>query len=163
MAYFPAKAQTASRQQGVLNRKTQGFELALWHAYEAQDGFNGVQGLKQLAREQPAEFFRALVKRLPEIQSEQAGITVIVQRQGQASNTEAVQINPYRQDGGELPDSRGQGLGPDLGTAMHENGVAAQVGQQDGTLKQSSCDPQAEEAGGYFGRPRTGNGSPQGS
>ncbi len=158
MAYFPAKAQTASRQQGILNRKTQGFELALWHAYEAQDGFNGVQGLKQLAREQPAEFFRALVKRLPEIQSEQAGITVIVQRQGQASSQEAVQINPYRQDGGELSDTGGQGLGPDLGTAMHDSSVNTAMHEHCVNAAQDST----EQAGGYFGRPRTGNGSPQG-
>ena len=151
-SYF--KASTAGARQGILNRKSQAFELQLWRAYEAPDGFGGEEGLKKLAREEPVEFFKALSKRLPELQGEQAGITVIVQRQGQASSTEAVVVNPYRHDGGELSDTGGQGLGPDLGTAVHENCVNA--------AQDSAGQEPQDETGGYFGRPRTGNGSPTG-
>lgn len=91
MAYFPARAQTAKRQQGILNRKTQEFELALWLAYEAQDGFGGMEGLKRFAKDQPTEFFKAIVKRLPiiqEEQEEQRSVTIIV------SGRESVQVQP---------------------------------------------------------------------
>lgn len=91
MAYFPARAATATRQQGILNRKTQEFELALWLAYEAQDGFGGMEGLKKYAKEQPTEFFKAIVKRLPiiqEEQEEQRSVTIIV------SGRESVPVQP---------------------------------------------------------------------
>ena len=116
----------------------------------------------QWGREKPDLFYPMLTKLLPAELAEGGhgnGITVIVQRNYINKDTEqsskgsevlSAQVSAVI-EGGDNPDSRGQGMGPDLGTLTHEHS---------GT--QSLTHDSTEKAGGYFGRARTGKGSPTG-
>ena len=99
-------------------------------------------------------FYGFLTKLLPAELAEAGygnGITVIVQR-SISKDTEVLrdQVSAVI-EGGDNHDSRGQGMGPDLGTLTHEHS---------GT--QPLTHDSTEKAGGYFGRAREGKGSPTG-
>lgn len=113
MGYFPTQADTAKRQQGILNRKTQALELAIHKAYEDQDGFNGIEGIKRIARDEPLEFFKLMMKRLPEVQGEGKGPSIQVHVYGKPKQVQAIDISAEtaeeaktvpEQQGGACPD-----------------------------------------------------------
>ena len=108
-------------------------------------------------------FYGFLTKLLPAELAEAgygSGITVIVQR-SISKDTEVMSTghDVLPATGGEIPDSRGQGMGPDLGTLTHEHsGTQPLTHEESGVPTQSG----AGGTGGYFGRARTGKGSPTG-
>ena len=139
---------TRGRQHGAKNKAT---ESIRWGIVEAYRQLGGVDGLVQWGKANPSLFYPMLVKLLPAELAEAghgSGITVIVQRQI-APTTETVQVNPY----GEIPDSGGQGMGPDVGTLTHESQL---------TLSGVPTQSGAGGTGGDVGRARTGEGSPTG-
>ena len=105
-------------------------------------------------------FYGFLTKLLPAELAEAgygSGITVIVQR-SISKDTEVMSTghDVLPATGGEIPDSRGQGMGPDLGTLTHDSG-----GSQTPMHDSSGAEPLTSQ-GGYFGRAREGKGSPTG-
>ena len=151
------------RPHGSKNKAT---ESIRWGFVEAYRQLGGVDGLVQWGREKPDLFYPMLTKLLPVELAEGGhgnGITVIVQRHSFNKDTEqsskgnevlSAQVSAVI-EGGDTPDSRGQGMGPDLGTLTHESQLTH---EESGVPTQSV----AGGTGGYFGRARTGKGSPTG-
>ena len=152
------------RPHGSKNKAT---ESIRWGFVEAYRQLGGVDGLVQWGREKPDLFYPMLTKLLPVELAEGGhgnGITVIVQRHYSNKDTEqsskgsevlSAQVSAVI-EGGEIPDSRGQGMGPDLGTLTHDSG-----GSQTPMHDSSGAEPLTSQ-GGYFGRAREGKGSPTG-
>ena len=136
----------------VLSRSIREGLLAVWHRCGSVEGM--VQWVERDDSNRTA-FYGFLTKLLPAELAEAgygSGITVIVQR-SISKDTEVMSTghDVARIEGGDNPDSRGQGMGPDLGTLTHE---------ESGT--QPLTHDSTEKAEGYFGRARTGKGSPIG-
>ena len=140
----------------VLSRSIREGLLAVWHRCGSVEGM--VQWVERDDSNRTA-FYGFLTKLLPAELAEAgygSGITVIVQR-SISKDTEVMSTghDVLPATGGEIPDSRGQGMGPDLGTLTHESQLTH---EESGVPTQSG----AGGTGGYFGRARTGKGSPTG-
>ena len=141
---------------------------SIQHVFE---GLGGWEAMMDWAKANPTVFYSQVVPKLLPTELAEGGhgngITVIVQRHSFNKDTEqsskgsevlSAQVSAVI-EGGEIPDSRGQGMGPDLGTLTHEHsGTQPLTHEESGVPTQSG----AGGTGGYFGRARTGKGSPTG-
>ena len=79
----------------------------------------------QWATEHRGEFYLSIYPKLlaTEHESSVTGITVIVQRSVSSKDTEQSSTGHEGLPamGGDCPDSRGQGMGPDVGTLTHQD------------------------------------------
>ena len=132
------------------------------------EGLGGWEAMMDWAKANPTVFYSQVVPKLLPTELAEGGhgngITVIVQRHYINKDTEqsskgsevlSAQVSAVI-EGGDTPDSRGQGMGPDLGTLTHDSG-----GSQTPMHDSSGAEPLTSQ-GGYFGRAREGKGSPTG-